>query len=127
MSISIARPCWWWCGRGSPGPTCHPASRYGAAPTAPCFACGRPLFRCQSEGFVCSADCDEVLRGLQAGNPAEVAEFKLERVWHEKWDERAAILEFEAGLTRRAAERVALVAVWRQRRSAMSQPAVPRA
>ena len=110
----IARPCWWWCGRGSPGPTCHPASRYGAPPTSPCFACGRPLFRCQSEGFVCGIDCDEVLRGLRAGNPGEVAQFKLERAWYEEWDERAAILEFDAGLARLEAERTALVGVWRR-------------
>lgn len=46
--------------------------------------------------------------------------------WHFVWDERAAILEIDMGLSRERAEELALEAVRRQMVAAAKTPGIPR-
>lgn len=107
-----ARPCWAWCGRGVPGPGCHPGSVFAAPPTIPCLACGRSFFSCQHPGASCSDECSAFLRDLRALPPAEAAARWLSTVETEEWEERAAVLGEAARLAPTDADRRALAMIW---------------
>lgn len=110
-----ARPCWGWCGRGEPGPGCHPGSVFGGPPTIPCLACGRAFFSCQHLGACCSDECSAFLRDLRSLPPAEAAARWLSAVEIEEWEERAAVLGEACALAPKDADRRALARIWSAR------------
>lgn len=112
---ATGRPCWGWCGRGKPGPGCHPGSVFGDPPTIPCLACGRAFFSCQHPGACCSDQCSAFLRDLRSLPPAETAAHWLSDIELEAWEERAAVLGEATGLAPTIADRRALATVWRAR------------
>jgi hypothetical protein len=70
---ATGRPCWAWCGRPGPAPHCHPASRYGRAPTFPCLVCGREIHACEGNVLLCRDDCAEFVRDLETLGPAQTS------------------------------------------------------
>ncbi len=111
-----ARPCWGWCGRGEPGPGCHPGSVFGNPPTIPCLACGRAFFSCQHPGACCSDQCSGFLRDLRSLPPAETAARWLSADEFVTWEERAAVLFWQSARPLpQVAERRALIRVWHAR------------
>jgi hypothetical protein len=121
---AIGRPCWAWCGRPGPAPHCHLASRYGRAPTFPCLLCGREIHRCQGDVLLCRDDCAEFVRDLRSLGPAQTSAAWFTGDEREAWEERAAMLQ-DSGMHRAAAERRAVLIVWRASRENWGAPAPP--
>jgi hypothetical protein len=108
-----ARPCWAWCGSPGPAPRCHPASRYGRAPTFPCLTCGREIHACEGDVLHC-LQCAPFARDLEVLGPARAVAAWFDEAQLENWEERAAILQ-DSGFRRELAELRAAVLVWRAR------------
>jgi hypothetical protein len=121
---AIGRPCWAWCGRPGPAPHCHLASRYGRAPTFPCLLCGREIHRCQGDVLLCRDDCAEFVRDLRSLGPAQTSAAWFTGDEREAWEERAAMLQ-DSGMHRAAAERRAVLIVWRASRENRGAPVPP--
>jgi hypothetical protein len=113
---ATGRPCWAWCGRPGPAPHCHPASRYGRAPTFPCLVCGREIHACEGDVLLCRDDCAEFVRDLETLGPAQTSAAWFVDSEREAWEERAAMLQ-DSGMHRAAAERRAVLIVWRASRN----------
>jgi hypothetical protein len=115
---ATGRPCWAWCGRPGPAPHCHPASRYGHAPTFPCLACGRELHACEGNVLLCRDDCAEFVRDLETLGPAQTSAAWFVDSEREAWEERAALLQ-DSGMRRDVADRQAVLVVWRAMRNSV--------